>query len=56
MIFTLGSSVNITFILADGTEKPVKADFGDTLLDIAHDNDLPVEGVPVNVDFSVHVV
>ena len=36
--------MNITFMLADGTEKTVSASIGDRLLNIAQNNGLPMEG------------
>ena len=35
---------NITFILADGTEKQVEAPNGISLLEVAHKNEIPLEG------------
>ena len=37
-------SVSITFIDADGDSETVQAEVGDSLLDVAHDNDIEVEG------------
>lgn len=36
--------VRITYIEADGTEKTVDAELGQHLLQIAHDNDIELEG------------
>ena len=35
---------NITFVLADGTEKQVYAPNGISLLEVAHKNEIPLEG------------
>ena len=35
---------NITFVLADGTEKNVAAPNGISLLEVAHQNHIPLEG------------
>jgi 2Fe-2S ferredoxin len=35
---------NITFILSDGTEKTVEAPLGISLLEVAHKNEIPLEG------------
>eukprot|EP00516_Mucochytrium_quahogii_P013009 CAMPEP_0203805492 /NCGR_PEP_ID=MMETSP0100_2-20121128/14271_1 /ASSEMBLY_ACC=CAM_ASM_000210 /TAXON_ID=96639 /ORGANISM=" , Strain NY0313808BC1" /LENGTH=130 /DNA_ID=CAMNT_0050714029 /DNA_START=91 /DNA_END=483 /DNA_ORIENTATION=+ len=37
-------SVNVTFIDADGEKETVKAEIGMNLLDVAHENDIEVEG------------
>ena len=37
-------SINITFIDRDGDKKTVPANKGDTLLDVAKDNDIDLEG------------
>jgi 2Fe-2S ferredoxin len=34
----------MTFIAADGTRKTVEAPLGDTILDIAHENGIAIEG------------
>ena len=34
----------ITFVLADGTRQTVKADLGLSLLEVAHHNNIPLEG------------
>eukprot|EP01138_Halocafeteria_seosinensis_P004208 gb/GECG01004303.1/.p1 GENE.gb/GECG01004303.1/~~gb/GECG01004303.1/.p1 ORF type:complete len:165 (+),score=12.06 gb/GECG01004303.1/:1-495(+) len=39
-----GDSVPVTFITPDGTRIPVNAPVGDTLLEVAHDNDIEIEG------------
>ena len=36
--------VNVIFVLQNGEEKKVKAKLGKTLLQIAHENHLPLEG------------
>jgi ferredoxin len=36
--------VNITYIEADGTEKTVDAEIGKNLLDVAHENNIELEG------------
>jgi len=38
------STVKFTFVDADGDYEEVEAEEGDTLLDIAHDNDIELEG------------
>ena len=35
---------NITFLLSDGTEKMVDAPLGISLLEVAHKNEIPLEG------------
>lgn len=35
---------NITFLLSDGTEKTVDAPLGISLLEVAHKNEIPLEG------------
>ncbi|MCI5049627.1 MAG: ferredoxin family 2Fe-2S iron-sulfur cluster binding protein [Rickettsiales bacterium] len=35
---------NITFVLADGTEQSIDAPLGISLLEVAHKNDIPLEG------------
>lgn len=46
-------SVSFTFIDADGGSVPVTADVGKTLLDVAQENDVELEGVPCCVAFRV---
>lgn len=36
--------MNLTFIEDDGTEVKVEAECGATLLEVAHDNDIDLEG------------
>ena len=36
--------VTMTYVEPDGTEKQVKAEIGKNLLDVAHDNDVELEG------------
>ena len=36
--------IKLTFVDADGDQEEVEAEVGETLLDIAHDNDIEVEG------------
>eukprot|EP00941_MAST-03F_sp_MAST-3F-sp1_P005884 g5884.t1 len=38
------NKVKFTFVEPDGEEVVVEADVGDTLLDIAHDNEIEIEG------------
>jgi 2Fe-2S ferredoxin len=35
---------NITFVLSDGTEKTVEAPNGQSVLEVAHHNEIPLEG------------
>ncbi len=42
--FTLDSSVNVTFIDRDGDEHVVEAKVGDTLLEVAKEHDIDLEG------------
>jgi hypothetical protein len=37
--------VNITFVDAEGESKEVSASIGQTLLDVAHENDIELEGI-----------
>ena len=37
-------AIPLTFIAPDGTRMPVKAPVGDTLLEVAHDNKIEIEG------------
>ena len=37
--------INITWILKDGEEIETECDVGKTLLQIAHKNDIPMEGM-----------
>jgi len=39
------NTVTITYINPDGEEHPVKAEIGKHLLDIAHDNNIELEGM-----------
>jgi ferredoxin-2, mitochondrial len=41
---TAETTVPITFVEADGTEKVVQAAIGKHMLDVAHDNDVELEG------------
>ena len=38
------STVPIIYVEADGTEREVQAEIGNNLLQIAHDNDIELEG------------
>eukprot|EP00924_Labyrinthula_sp_SR-Ha-C_P008743 augustus_masked-scaffold_2-processed-gene-1.8-mRNA-1 protein AED:0.32 eAED:0.32 QI:0/-1/0/1/-1/1/1/0/133 len=38
------SRISITFVNVDGDEETVKADTGDSILDVAFDNDIEIEG------------
>ena len=38
------STVSITYIEADGTERTVDAEIGQNMLQVAHDNDIELEG------------
>ncbi|PFH36347.1 putative adrenodoxin-type ferredoxin [Besnoitia besnoiti] len=37
-------TITLTFILPDNSEKSVQAKIGDTILEVAHANDIPLEG------------
>ena len=37
-------SVKITYVEADGTEKEVQAEIGKNLMQVAHDNNVELEG------------
>ncbi len=39
-----GEQVQVTFVAADGASERVKATLGSSFLQIAHDNDIEVEG------------
>jgi len=41
------NTVTITYVDPDGEEHPVKAEIGKHLLDIAHDNNIELEGMYV---------
>lgn len=41
-------AVPIVFVEADGTEKEVMAEIGKNLLDVAHDNNVELEGMYLN--------
>jgi hypothetical protein len=41
----LAGTVPIVFIEADGTEREVNAEIGKNLLDVAHDNNVELEGM-----------
>ena len=43
-LFSSKETVTITYIDPDGTEHPVEADIGKNLLDVAHDNNIELEG------------
>lgn len=43
-IFSRCMSVNIVFVTHDGDRMEVSAEEGDSLLDVALDNEIPVEG------------
>ena len=38
------STVKITYVEPDGTERVVDAEIGKNLMDVAHDNDIELEG------------
>ena len=40
----LAETVAITYVEADGTEKEVQAEIGKNLLDVAHENNIELEG------------
>lgn len=40
----LAATVSITYVEADGTEKEVQAELGKNLLDVAHENNIELEG------------
>mmetsp|Transcript_9859 Transcript_9859/g.16467 ORF Transcript_9859/g.16467 Transcript_9859/m.16467 type:complete len:148 (-) Transcript_9859:237-680(-) len=40
----LKNTVRVTYIHPDGTEKAVDAEIGENLLDVAHENDIELEG------------
>ena len=39
-----GRTVTITYVEADGSEQEVQAEIGQNLLDVAHDNNVELEG------------
>ena len=39
-----GPTVTITYVEADGSEQEVQAEIGQNLLDVAHDNNVELEG------------
>ena len=42
----LAETVTITYVEADGTEKEVQAEIGKNLMEVAHDNNVELEGMP----------
>ena len=40
----LADTVAITYVQADGTEKEVQAEIGKNLMEVAHDNNIDLEG------------
>jgi hypothetical protein len=42
----LAKTVSITYVDPEGEETTVKAEIGQNLLDVAHDNDVELEGEP----------
>lgn len=49
-------SVPIVFVEADGTEKEVMAEIGKNLLDVAHDNNVELEGVYISTLFVLLII
>ena len=41
----MAETVSITYIEADGTEKEVQAEVGKNLMQVAHDNNVELEGI-----------
>lgn len=46
-------SITVTYIDKDGTEHQVQAPIGKNLLEVAHDNEIDLEGVMIRVRFSM---
>ena len=40
----MAETVTITYVEADGTEKEVQAELGKNLLEVAHENNIELEG------------
>lgn len=49
-------TVTITYVDPDGEEHPVEAKIGKHLLDVAHDNNIELEGMYVENGLIIHMV
>jgi hypothetical protein len=45
------TTVKVTYVEGDGTETTVDAEIGKNLMDVAHDNDIELEGACVRASF-----
>lgn len=48
--FAVKQHINITFIKADGSKVEVKAPVGDSMLEVAHANNIDIEGMCVSTN------